>query len=250
MTNQSPYRLADPLGSAVSEHPVHGVQQGVRIALGLFCLVIAGDCVYLGMWPRFGTIHWGGFVVTAIIALVFSWLSWDAFAEYIKAGRQRVVCHENGLRIHNSNGHSDLRFDDITSIGGVLEEAGKGTVPSGAVLWIDDVQGRRIALPSPHAQPHELGEIIRSRTFEKRHSTAQALLSRGEDVRFGRVVLASFALSIDGEVWPRSTLESAKLFRRWLSLAPHKGKTQLLPSEEIPNLDVLLVLLSVDPATP
>ena len=243
MTSHSPYRTADPLGSVISEHPVAGVQQVVRIALGLFCLLIAVDCVYLGMWPRFGEIHWGAFIVTGIIALIFFYLSWDAFSTYAKARRQRVVYHEHGLRIHELTQHQDIRFDDVTSVGGMLWQTPEGMPPVGAVMWLDDVQERRIELPSPHAKPHELGETIRSRTFEKRRNAAEARLSDGGEVRFGRAVLSALVLIVDGQVWPRSTIEKTRLSNRWLAIRVQGRSECLLPTEEIPNLDVLMSLL-------
>jgi hypothetical protein len=60
MTISSPYRTADSLGNIVSEHSVVGLQQVGRIALGLFCLLVAVDCVWLGMWPRLGRILYHG----------------------------------------------------------------------------------------------------------------------------------------------------------------------------------------------
>jgi hypothetical protein len=238
MTNQSPYRTADPLGPVVSEHPVAGVQQGIRIALGVFCLIVAIDCVWLGMWPRFGEIHWGAFIVIGMIALVFFWLSWDAFAQYIKARRQRVVCHEHGLRVHQHERHHDIRFDDVTYVGGVLWEVAQ-KAPGGAVMWLDDVQGQRFELPSPLANPHDLGEFIRGRTFEKRSEAAKKLIAHGEDVQFGRVRLSALVMIVDGMVFNRSEVRGVRLSNRWFSFAVDK-KVRLLPTEQIPNLDVLL----------
>jgi len=243
MTAASPYRTADPLGSVVSEHAVAGVQQGVRIALGLFCLLIAVDCVWLGMWPRFGEIHWGAFFVIGFIALVFFWLSWDAFSQFIKARRQRVVCHHHGLRIHERERRQDIRFDDVTAIGGVLWQAPAGVPPGGAVMWLDTIHAGRIAMPSPLARPHELGQTIRSMTFAKRRFAAEECLSQSDEARFGRVTLGALVLIIDGVVLSRSSLESVKISNRWLTIKPHKQRELLIATEEIPNLDVLLSLL-------
>lgn len=242
MTNQSPYRTADPLGSVVSEHPVAGVQQGVRIALGLFCLIVAIDCVWLGMWPRFGEIHWGAFFATGLIALVFSWLSWDAFAQYVKARRQRVTYHEHGLRIHEHTRHQDIRFDDIVSVGGVLWQTPVELVPSGATMWLDDVQGRRIELPTPVSKANELGEIIRYRTFEKRRNAAEECIASGQQARFGRVTLGALVLTIDGEIWPRSAIERLNVTQRWFAIKPQGQRERLIASEQITDLDVLLAL--------
>lgn len=242
MTNQSPYRSADPLGPVVSEHPVAGAQQVVRIVLGVFCLVIAIDCVWLGMWPRFGEIHWGAFVATGIIALVFAWLSWDAFSQYAKARRQRVTCHEHGLRIHDRTRHQDLRFDDLASVGGILWQAAQGMDPGGAVMWLDDAHGQRFALPSPLAKANELGEIIRGRTFEKRRETAESCISNGKGARFGRVVVGDLLVTIDGEVWPRSAIERVSITQRWFSIKPKNQRERVISTEEIADLDVLLSL--------
>jgi hypothetical protein len=243
MTISSPYRTADSLGNIVSEHSVVGLQQVGRIALGLFCLLVAVDCVWLGMWPRFGEIHWGGFFITGIIALVFFWLSWDAFSQFVKARRQRVACHEYGLRIYTVGRHQDVRFDDVTSVGGVLWQAPEGASPGGAVLWLDDVQGRRIELPSPLAQPDELGQTIRSTTFERRRSASEERISRGEEVRFGRLVLGALELFVDGEILPRSALETVKISSRFLVIKAYGRRERLLSTEEIVNLDVLLALV-------
>jgi hypothetical protein len=243
MTATSPYRTADPLGSVVSEHAVAGVQQVVRIAVGLFCLLVAVDCVWLGMWPRFGVIHWGAFFVTGLIALLFFWLSWDAFSHFVKARRQRVACHERGLRIHGRERHQDIHFDDVTTIGGILWQSPEGTPPGGAVLWLDDVNNGRIEMPSPLVKPHELGQTIRSMTFASRRVAAEKRLSKGEEVKFGRVTLGPLVLIVDGDVLPRDTLEMPKISSRWLAVKPRLQRERLVPTEEVANLDVLLSLL-------
>jgi hypothetical protein len=243
MTIHSPYRSADPLGAVVSEHHVSGGQQVIRIVIGLFCLVVALDCVWLGMWPRFGVIHWGGFAVTSVIAIVFLWLAYDAFAHFARARKQRVSAHEFGIRIHVEKSPKDIRFDDMTSLGGVLWQTGNESVASGAVMWIDDVQGRRIELPSPLANALELGDSIRKATFEKRYSQAQARIGANQEVRLGRIMLDPFVIGIDGELSARSEIESARVSSRWLAVKQVGKREQLIPTEEIPNLDVLLELL-------
>lgn len=228
----------------MSEHRVTGAQQVVRIVLGLFCLLVAFDCVYLGMWPRFGPIHWGAFTITGVIALVFFWLTFDAFAQYFKARRQKVVCHDFGLRIYHLQTRKDVRFDDVTLVGGMLWQPLPGMVPSGAVMWLDDVQGRRIELPAPLSDANDLGQTIRSSTFDKRRASTESSLSRGESVRFGRVQLGSLVIVIDGELVPRSIIESVRLSNRWLAIKVSGQRERLIPSEEIPNLDVLLSLFA------
>lgn len=242
MSNQSPYRTADPLGPVVSEYPVAGVQQKLRIALGLFCLVVAIDCVWLGMWPRFGEIHWGAFFATGIIALVFFWLSWDAFSQYVKARRQRVSCHEHGLRIHDPSSHQDIRFSDVRSVGGVLWQP-PGTTPRGGVMWLDDNQGRRLELPTPIAKADDLGETIRGRTFEQRRDAAEACISSGERARFGRVTLGDLVLTVDGDVLSRSAIERAIITERWFQIKAPGHNGRLISTEEIADLDVLLALI-------
>jgi hypothetical protein len=181
--------------------------------------------------------------VTGVIAVVFFWLSWDAFSHYIKARRQRVVCHEFGLRIHDLGQHQDVRFDDVTSVGGMLWQSPEGMPPGGAVMWLDDMQGRRFELPAPLAKPHELGGTIRSMTFEKRRSNVEERISNGDAVPFGRIALGALVLIVDGEVFPRSIVESVKLSNRWLSVKLHRQRERLVPTEAIANLDVLLSLL-------
>ena len=243
MTTSSPYRTADPLGSVVSEHSVAGVQQVVRIALGLFCLLIAVDCVWLGMWPRFGVINWGAFFVSGVIALVFFWLSWDAFSHYVKARRQRVACHEHGLRIHERERHQDIHFDDITAIGGVLWQAPEGMPPGGAVMWVDTKHAGRIELPSPLAKPHELGQTIRSMTFAHRRLAAEECLSKGDEAQFGRIKLGSLVLLVDSQVLARNAIEMARISNRWFTVKPQGQRERLIPTEEIAHLDVLMSLL-------
>lgn len=243
MTNHSPYRNADALGTIVSEHRVTGTQQVVRIVLGLFCLLVAVDCVWLGMWARFGEIHWGAFIVTGIIGAIFFWLSWDSFAQYIKARGQRIVQHEFGLRIHDTKQYKEIRFDDIASVGGQLWQAPKGMPPLGAVMWLDDVQGQRFELPSPHAQAEELGQTIRSRTFDKRLADTERRIFGNEEVHFGKLALGDLVLVIEGEVVPRSVIESVRLSSRWLEIEVHGQRDRLVATEDIPNLDVLLALL-------
>ena len=242
MTTSSPYRTADPLGSVVSQHSVAGVQQVVRIALGLFCLLVAVDCVWLGMWPRFGVIQWGAFFIVGFIALVFFWLSWDAFSQYVKARRQRVACHEHGLRIHERERHQDIHFDDITAVGGVLWQSPEGVPPGGGVMWLDTTHTGRIELPSPLAKPHELGQTIRSMTFARRRLAAEEGMSKGEEVQFGRIKLGALVLVVDGEVLPRHAIDPLRLSQRWLSIS-HDKRLHRLPTEEVPNLDVLMSLL-------
>jgi hypothetical protein len=243
MTTHSPYRHADLLGGVISEHPVKGTQQVVRIVLGLFCLVVALDCVWLGMWPRFGEIQWGGFAVTGVIALIFFWLAYDAFAQFARARKQRVTCHEFGLRIHDGKNSKDVRFDDVTSVGGVLWQSGSNGIHGGAVLWIDDVQGSRFELPTPIADALELGASIRKLTFDKRHAEALDRISKGEEVHFGRILLGSLVIVINGAISPRSKIEVASVTSRWLSLRIVGEREQMIPTEEIPNLDVCLALL-------
>jgi len=243
MTAHSPYRSADPLGGVVSEHAVSGGQQVVRIIIGLFCLLVAVDCVWLGMWPRFGEFHWGAFVATGIIALIFFWLAYDAFAHFARARKQRVSAHEFGIRIHLEKSPKDIRFDDMTSIGGVLWQAPNETAPGGAVMWLDDVHDRRIEMPSPLANALELGAFIRNATFEKRADRARTRISEGDEVRFGRILLGALEIVVDGELSSRSEIEYARLSSRWFAVKMVGKRETLIPTEEIPNLDVLLALL-------
>lgn len=243
MTAHSPYRSADPLGRVVSEHPVKGGQQTIRVVLGVFCLLVGADCVWLGMWPRFGDIHWGGFIITGIIALIFFWLAYDAFAHFARARKQGVTGHEFGIRIQEGKSRKDVRFDDMTSMGGVVWQTANEKTPGGAVLWLDDVQGSRIELPSPLLNALELGEFIRSSTFEKRHARAVERISEGNEVRFGRVLLGAQVFIIDGLLAARSEIESVRISSHWLAVKMVGKREHLLPSEDIPNLDVLLALL-------
>jgi hypothetical protein len=243
MTTQSPYRTADPLGPVVSEHSVTGVQQVIRIVLGVFTLIVAIDCIWLGVWPRFGEFHLTASIVCGVIALVFFWLSWDAFSQYVKARRQRVVYHDHGVRIHGGKQPHDVRFDDVASVGGMLWESLDNGANAGAVLWIDDVHGTRFELPTPLANTYELGDQIRRQTFEKRRSTAEKRISSGEAAKFGRCSLASLLLVVDGEVIPRSAIEKVKLSSRWLTIKPRGMRERLIPAEQIPDLDVLLSII-------
>ena len=195
------------------------------------------------MWPRFGEIHWGAFVVTGVIAAIFFWLAWDAFSHYARARRQRIVQHEFGLRIHEARSTYDIRFDDVISVGGTLWQTPPEVPPRGAVTWIDDVEKQRLELPSPHAKAEELGEIIRQRTFESRLAAANLRLAQNEDVRFGRIVLSSSVLIFDSELIPREAIESAALSSRWLAVRVKGQRERIVLTEEIPNLDVLLALL-------
>lgn len=242
MTTSSPYRNAEPLGTVVSEHTVGGAQQSIRIALGLFCFLIAVDCVWLGMWPRFGVIYWGAFFIIGVIALIFFWLSWDAFSQYLKGRRQRVVCYQRGLRIYEREQHRDIRFDDVTALGGVYSQSEAGTPPGGAVLWLDDVHAGRIELPSPLIKTYELGQTIRSMTFAVRRFAAERHISKGEEAQFGRVKLGALVLIVDGEVLPRNTVETVKLSQRWLTIKALNQPAQIVPTEDVANLDVLLSL--------
>ncbi|MBK9259131.1 MAG: hypothetical protein IPM54_04785 [Polyangiaceae bacterium] len=243
MTAQSPYRTADPLGAVVSEHSVARVQQSIRVVLGLFCLVVAIDCVWLGIWTRFGDVNVTGAIVSGVIALVFFWLSWDAFSQYAQARRQRVTCHEHGVRIRDKHRDHDVRFDDVTSVGGMLWEPTGEKAPAGTVLWIDDAEGARTVLPSPLSNPHEFGEYVRRMTFDKRRLAAQARIANGDETRFGACALGALVLTVNGEVFSRGEIEKVNLSSRWLAIKPRSHAQRMVPTEQIPDLDVMLALL-------
>lgn len=238
----TPYRQADPLGEELTKHPVAGAQQVIRLGLGVFCMLVAVDCVWLGLWPRFGEVLWEGLIVTGVIALVFFWLAWSAFSHYASARKQCITHHEYGLRIYDAKQHQDVRFDDIVSIGGVLWQTPGQAPPAGAVLWIDDVLGRRIELPSPHALAHELGQTIRQATFGRRRAHIESHLAEGKTVSFGRVKLDPLMLAVDTGVFARTDIDSADIAVRYFRFTVDKNRHQI-PTEEIPNADVLLALL-------
>lgn len=242
MTTPSPYRQADPLGEEQADHPVAGAPQVIRLGLGLFCILVAVDCVWLGMWPRAGQILWEALIVTGIIALIFFWLAWDAFSHYARARKQRISLHEFGVRIHDGKTHQDVRFDDIVFIGGVLWQTPGQAPPAGAVLWIDDVQGRRIEVPSPHARAHELGQSIRGSTFERRRAWIESQLAHGKTVSFGRVKLDPLLIAVDGRIIPRSSIDTVDIFVRYFRIVIGKDVVRIA-TEEIPNADVLVTLL-------
>ena len=245
MRAQTPYRDADPLGALVSEHPVSIVQQGIRIGVGLFCLLVALDCVALPLFimPKEEATELATLLVFGAAAVVFGALGIWAFSHFVRARGQRVEVHEEGLRIGRGKDTKDLRFHDITSVGGLFWEALGEAPPEVSALWIDDLAGDRIRLPTPVRNPYVLGRELSARTFEHRLEAAERRIEQGGHVSFGRCKLDGMRLYVgENDSVARQEIRRAKLSSRWIEVRLARGK-RLVPTEEVPDADVLLVML-------
>ncbi|MDC0746407.1 hypothetical protein [Polyangium mundeleinium] len=246
MRAQTPYRQADPLGALVSEHPVSLAQQGIRIGVGLFCLLVAADCVALPFFiiPDHLGHDLASLVVFGGAALVFGALGFWAFSHFVRARGQRVEVHEEGLRIGRGNDTRDLRFQDITSVGGLFWEALGDAPPAVSALWIDDRTGDRIRLPTPVRDPYKLGRELAARTFDRRLEEAERRIQEKGRVLFGRCMLDEMRLHLgEGDAVSRQAVRRAKLSSRWIEVRLDPGGKRLVPTEEVPDADVLLVML-------
>ncbi|MDC3962270.1 hypothetical protein [Polyangium jinanense] len=246
MRAQTPYRDADPLGALISEHPVSIVQQGIRIGVGLFCILVALDCVALPLFfmPKHEAVELTGLLVFGGAALVFGALGIWAFSHFVRARGQRVEVHEEGLRIGRGKDTRDVRFHDITSVGGLFWEALGDAPPEVSALWIDDREGNRLRLPTPVRGPYALGRELTARTFEHRLEEAERRIQEEGRMLFGRCMLDEMRLFL-GEgnaVWRQDVLR-AKLSSRWIEVRLARGGKRLVPTEEVPDADVLLVML-------
>ncbi|TKC94099.1 hypothetical protein [Polyangium fumosum] len=246
MRAQTPYRQADPLGALVSEHPVSLAQQGVRIGVGLFCLLIALDCVALPFFiiPEHLGHDLAALVVFGGAALVFGSLGFWAFSHFVRARGQRVKVHEEGLRIGRGKDTKDLRFQDITSVGGLFWEALGDAPPVVSALWLDDHADARIRLPTPVRDPYTLGREIASRTFDHRLEKAERRIQEKGRAFFGRCMLDETRLHLgEGDAVSRQDVRRARLSSRWIEVRLASGGKRLVPTEEVPDADVLLVML-------
>ncbi len=246
MRSQTPYREADPLGALVSEHPVSIAQQGIRIGVGLFCSLVALDCIAVPLFftPRDEALGITTVFVFGAAALVFGALGVWAFSHFVRARGQRVVVHEEGLRIGRGKEAKDVRWVDVTSVGGLFWEALGDAPPQVSALWIDDRGGDRLRLPTPVRNPYVLGREIQSRTFEQRLEEAERQIAEGGRAFFGRCVIDATRLFVgEGDAVPRSEIRRAKLASRWIEVRLQRGGKRLVPTEEVPDADVLLAML-------
>ncbi|MDI3284122.1 hypothetical protein [Polyangium sp. 15x6] len=246
MRAQTPYRDADPLGALVSEHPVSIVQQGIRIGVGLFCLLVALDCVALPLFfmPEHEGVELTSLLVFGGAGLVFGALSIWTFSHFSRARGQRVEVHEEGLRIGRGKDTKDVRFHDITSVGGLFWEALGDAPPEVSALWIDDREGNRLRLPTPVRDPYALGRELAARTFEHRLEEAEQRIQEGGRAFFGRCKLDELRLYLGEEdAVLRQEVRRAKLSSRWIEVRLASGGKRLVPTEEVPDADVLLVML-------
>jgi hypothetical protein len=243
----APYRAADPLGNLVSAHPVAAVQQGVRIGVGLFCLLVALDCFAVPFFDVPGTraLDWPALIALGAVGLAFGALAIWSFSHFVRARHACVSVHEHGLRLQaGARDPRDVRWGDIVSVGGLFWESPSGAPPQASVLWIDERAGGRIALPSPVREPFALGREILRHTFEARLEAARARLAEPAHVRFGRLLLGPDALVLDVDSIPRNTIERVALTSRFLELRIAARIRRLVPTEQVPDADVLLSLLS------
>ncbi|MDI1482885.1 hypothetical protein [Polyangium sp. y55x31] len=246
MRAQTPYRDADPLGALVSVHPVSIVQQGIRIGVGLFCLLVALDCAALPLFfmPKHEAVEPLSLLIFGGAALVFGALGIWAFSHFVRARGQRVEVHEEGLRIGRGKDTRDVRFHDITSVGGLFWEALGDAPPEVSALWIDDRAGDRIRLPTPMRDPYALGRELSARTFEHRLEQAERRIQEEGRAFFGRCKLDELRLHLgEGDAVARQEVRRAKLSSRWIEVRLASGGKRLVPTEEVPNADVLLVML-------
>jgi len=243
----TPYREADPLGALVSEHPVSLVQQGIRIGVGVFCVIVALDCLAMPIFVfRDGEpFEVMTLVVLGLSALVFGALAVWIFSHFWRARGRTVSVHEAGLRIGRRGSSRDLRWVDIHSIGGLFWEALGDAPPEISALWLDDPAGDRVRLPTPVRHPYSLGREIASRTFESRLKLARERLAEGRRIHFGRCSIDEHRLFL-GEDVPieRASLKKVKLTSRWIEMRLLRGGKRLVPTEEVPDTDVLLAILA------
>jgi hypothetical protein len=242
----TPYRATDPLGPLVSEHPVSLVQQGIRIGVGLFCAVVALDCIAVPLffWPDYEERDIISMVVFGAASLVFGALAVWSISHFWRARGRRVDVHEEGLRIGRGRDTRDLRWGDVASVGGLFWEALGEAPPEVSALWIDDKSDERTRLPTPVRHPYALGREIAGRTFDGRIEAIREKLAEGKRVHFGRCSLdADRVFFGDDAPIVRSEIKRAKLSSRWIEIRLASGGKRLVPTEEVPDTDVLLALL-------
>lgn len=242
----TPYREADPLGALVSEHRISRAQQGIRIGVGIFCGVVTVDCIAIP------TVVWGESRPRTLLdvaifggaTVIFGALTFSAFSHFWRSRGQRVEVREGGLRIEGGAQSKDVRWTDIASIGGLAWEALEDATPHLTPLWLDDFSGERHRLPAHVHNPYELGREIQARTFEKRLEAVEQELSSGKTVHFGQCSLDSTRVWLGNESpLPRSEIKSVRISSRWIEVRPKRGGKRIVPTEEVPNTDVLLALL-------
>lgn len=238
----TPYRAAEPLGPLVSSHPVSGGQQGVRIGVGIFCLIVAVD-LFAVPFLALPELDWQLVAVCGVAGVVFGWLAVSAFMHHARSRRLQADVLEGGLILRKGRRERALRWEDIRSVGGLLEEVPGGNGPEGVALWIDDRAGQRLALPSPARDPYTLGREIRQRTFEARLAEAKRWIAAGERAEFGRCALDTRALYIDREAVERDGVAGATVSWQWVEVRLARGGKRRVRSEEVPDADVLLALL-------
>ena len=243
----TPYREADPLGPLVSEHAVTFAQQGIRVGVGIFCAAVALDCVAIPTiaWDKSRPIALMDIAIFGTAALIFGVLAFWAFSHFFKSRGERIEVREGGLRLRNKHRAKDIRWVDIASVGGLVWEAAGTTAPYLSPLWVDDNAGDRHRLPTHVGDPYSLGREIQARTFEQRVSAIENDLKAGKTVHFGRVSLDASRLLLGNEA-PilRVDLKRVALSSRWIEVHAARGGKRIVPSEEVPNSDVLLALLS------
>lgn len=243
----TPYREADPLGLLISEHAVTRAQQGIRLAVGLFCTAVALDCVAVPTlaWDKSRPVEVMDVAIFGIATLIFSALAISTFSHFLQSRRERVEVREGGLRIRGGKQAREIRWADMAAVGGLFWQSAPKTTPYLSPLWVDDASGERYRLPTHLVEPYALGQELQSRTFEQRLKAVEETLAAGKVAHFGRIALDENRVVVGEEApIPRAELRRITLTSRWIEMLGARGKRRLVPSDEVPNLDILLAVLS------
>lgn len=243
----TPYREADPLGMLVAEHVVTRAQQGIRLAVSLFCTIVALDCVAVPTiaWDKSRPIEVLDVAIFGTATLIFGSLAVSTFSHFLQSRRERIEVREGGLRIRTGKDKKEIRWSDIASIGGLAWQAAPNTNPYLSPLWVDDSSGERYRLPTHVVEPYALGQELQSRTYEQRLRAAEETLEAGKIAHFGRISLDANRLYVGKEApMLRSEVKRISLTSRWIEVIDVHGRRRLVPSDEVSNIDVLLAVIS------
>lgn len=110
--------------------------------------------------------------------------------------------------------------------------------------FVDPALGRNAAPDSPGLRLHEVGRIASLQVAQARLPFAEAALTRGEDVAFGKFVLNATGVRVGRQTVPWESLGGLEIEQGAVTAKHTSGKWFLpVPVNAIPNLPLLLALV-------
>jgi hypothetical protein len=213
-------------------------------ALGAALALAYGVAVTATAYLRFGPVVVEGlglkpallfalFFTGGLVFLAFALLTWN----------RAVAVYDGGVAFRGLGSLKSWRWGDVVALyAAVRREAGLLTRARHRYT-LENASGERATFDDRLAKVTELGALIGHRIVEMHYPPTAARFNAGERTAFGEVAIDQNVIEVKRRAMPWAGVEAVSVRRGFLEVRGRDRTHRGLPVADIPNLDVLLLLL-------